>query len=72
MTARIEREKSKGNVPEKLQSFLYILLRDHLPAGTVEKIALEHCAHQSYSFSNPYIADYAKELCTRLVGEALK
>lgn len=59
---------------ERLVAFLYILLRDHLPAGTVESILSLHVdksAAMTYpvKFSNPHIEAYARELAGRLCGE---
>jgi hypothetical protein len=51
----------------KLQSFLYLLLRDHVVAGEVEKLVIEVEAHPGpNTFSNPYLESYAKELSARL------
>jgi len=52
----------------KLQAFLYILVRDHLPFGEVERIIadLERCEPAGYSFSNEQLAEYAADLATRL------
>jgi hypothetical protein len=56
---------------EKLLTFMYILLRDHLPAGTVESIMVHHVEKQvelglSPIFSNPFVEAYARELVGRL------
>ena len=53
---------------DPLVSFLYILLRDHLPAGSVEAIMQQHVEAESQQtqFTNGYIASYAKDLATRL------
>ena len=54
---------------DRLTTFLYILLRDHVPAGDVEDI-LQHHAEVPGSpvYSNPHLAAYAKELAQRLVS----
>lgn len=54
-------------------AFLYILLRDDLPAGRVEQIIEEHIEklhknQRAIEFSNPHLADYARELYLRLKG----
>lgn len=63
------REKS-GNVHSKdpLVSFLYILMRDHLTAGDIENIMVNHVAdaQSDCSFSNGWLANYAKDIASRL------
>jgi hypothetical protein len=54
---------------DDLKSFLYLLLRDKLPAGEVEALVMEveKCTDKSkVLYSNKYIADYAKELAFRI------
>jgi len=48
--------------------FFYDLLRDHLPAGTVEAVLreAEAYAHEELEFSNQHLARYAKEVRHRL------
>jgi len=52
----------------KLVCFLYLLMRDELPCGVVEKIIreIEQTGKQSFLFGNSYLADYASELASRL------
>jgi len=51
----------------KLQAFLYILVRDHLPFGEVERIVMDLEQHpDSYTFSEEHLAEYAADLATRL------
>lgn len=57
----------------RLVQFLYILLRDHLPAGAVEGIMLNHVdktAGLEITYSNHHLADYARELAARINTEA--
>jgi hypothetical protein len=55
------------NSSDPLVSFLYILIRDHLPCGTVEGIYQKHVAGTGDSeFCNGYLALYAKDLARRL------
>lgn len=51
-----------------LEAFLYLLLRDKLPAGAVEYLVIEAEAlgNNSPVFSNEQLAIYAKELTSRL------
>jgi hypothetical protein len=54
-----------------LVTFLYILLRDHLPAGTVEDIMRNHVAKsrgQTSVYSSRHVHGYALELAARLTG----
>jgi hypothetical protein len=55
---------------EQLQSFIYILLRDYLPAGIIEKIMRDHVEKTAsgVDFCNHYLADYAAEITDRLMG----
>jgi len=59
---------------DPLVSFLYILLRDHVPAGVVEGIVQNHVAvaggHEA-EFCNGFIASYAKDVAERLRPQPL-
>lgn len=59
-----------GNVASKdsLVSFLYILMRDHLPIGTIEAIMLQHIQYGQHDsqFTNGWLANYAKDIADRL------
>ncbi len=52
---------------DKLVSFLYELMRDHLTAGQVEALVREsaHTGHTIYT--NGWLANYAKDLASRLL-----
>lgn len=51
----------------KLVSFLYELMRDHLPPGKVESIVRNAQLEDSpIYYSNGWLAEYAKDLCNRL------
>lgn len=63
------RERS-GSVDsnDPLVSFLYILMRDHLPLGKVEEIVMNHAQYgqeDSY-FTNGWLANYCKDIAERL------
>lgn len=49
-----------------LSAFFYTLLRDHLPAGIVEKIVDQVEDRKEVQFTNGYIANYAKLIVSRL------
>lgn len=55
---------------EKLVAFLYLLMRDELPAGTVAGIVLNHIRRARtapFQFSNPHLEAYAREIAAELV-----
>ena len=61
--------------PQELVSFLYILLRDLLPSGVVERILREHVdkAHgKRCTFSDVLLEQKAREIARHLVPEARK
>lgn len=73
MRARSGTEKSA----DPLVSFLYNLMRDHLPAGAVEGIMLDTYPDRVSVFTNGWLARYAKDVATRLrelpsVGETMR
>lgn len=51
---------------DPLVTFLYILMRDHLPAGVVEEIVERHTYHEDMKYTNGWLAEYAKDLAARL------
>lgn len=52
---------------DALTAFLYTLMRDHVPAGVVEKLTQEgEKAPPPYAFSNAFLAQYATELARRI------
>ena len=53
---------------ERLVSFLYILMRDHLPSGVVEEIMLRHVeiSVTGVEYSNPHLFAHAQELEARI------
>lgn len=58
--------KKKRDVNE-LVTFFYLLLRDYLSAGVVEKIVMDSTKHKSNILSNGYIGDYAEDIVKRLL-----
>lgn len=63
--------QAQTNETNTVVQFLYILLRDHLPASTVEQIVLEHCepaATLEVTYSNKFLEGYAREIADRLAG----
>jgi hypothetical protein len=54
----------KDNDP--LTSLFYSLIRDHMPAGDVEKLVCDAEKEQETTYSNVDMARYAKKLADRL------
>lgn len=56
--------------PPMLVQFLYVLLRDHLPAGAVADIVKNHTKPETFTFySNHHLAQYARELAAALTKD---
>jgi hypothetical protein len=53
-----------------LVTFIYVLMRDHLPTGVVADIVKNHATRLAVEFSNKHLAEYARELAEALVPEA--
>lgn len=66
------RERS-GNVDlsGRLTSFLYVLMRDHLPPGKVEELVreVELAGDGENKYSNGWLALYAQDLMVRLTED---
>lgn len=61
------RERSGSiNSNSKLVSFLYLLMRDHLPAGVIEEIIRDAEETTDCQFTNGWLAKYAEDLKDRL------
>ncbi len=63
--------KESGQITgNKLDTFFYLLMRDHLPAGVVSTIVKEAAKVDTKAthtdFTNGYLAKYAKHLVGRL------
>ena len=57
----------KVDSDSKLVSFLYLLMRDHLPAGVVEGIIQEVTIDSTpVQFTNGWLASYSKDIEERL------
>lgn len=53
------------NINDRLTSFLYELMRDHLPLGVVEKLVRDSLEPDA-AYTNGWLAKYAKDLADRL------
>jgi hypothetical protein len=51
---------------DPLVSFLYGLMRDHLPATTVESLVVASPGYTTTLYTNGWLALYAKDLAARL------
>lgn len=60
--------KRSGDVQinSRLVSFLYDLMRDHLPPGTVEELVQNAEDEPSIVYTNGWLAKYAEDLSNRL------
>jgi len=59
--------KLTGSVDgDRLDSLFYLLIRDHLPTGVVEKIVTDIEKIDRASFTNGYLAEYSKLLSKRI------
>jgi hypothetical protein len=65
------KKDSKGDLYRDggLTCFLYLLMRDHLPPGVIEKITLEcQTSGNPIQYTNGWIADYAANVASRLTS----
>jgi hypothetical protein len=52
--------------PEALVTFLYLLARDHLPAGFVEDLMMRAVTNPGGDYSNEHLAAYAEKVARHL------
>jgi hypothetical protein len=50
----------------RLEDFLYILVRDHLPLGAVESIMWDQVSNAQSEYCNVWLEGWAKDLAARL------
>jgi hypothetical protein len=61
------RERSGSvQINSKLVSFLYELMRDHLPIATVEELVRASEDEPNVVYTNGWLAQYAQDLANRL------
>jgi len=65
---RVNKESGTISSESNLVCFLYLLLRDMLPAGEVEKLVAEVVSYDQkpYEFSNGWLGQYALNIKSRL------
>lgn len=69
-------ETTKTNIDQyqedrkRIQTFIYILLRDHLPSGTIHKILEDYTSKSDLNtkFSNPYLEFEAETLADAILA----
>lgn len=49
-----------------MTALLYLLMRDHIPMGTVYGIVEKLEKYEGYDFTNSYLVDIAKDVQRRL------
>lgn len=64
-TQALRRRSGEVCVNSRLVSFLYQLMRDHLPPGVVENLVWD-CENPEALFTNGYLANYAIDVARRL------
>lgn len=62
---KLKEESGREESNSRLVSFLYELMRDHLPCGTVEHI-LGNSIAQPVAYTNGYLVRYAKNIAEQL------
>lgn len=67
-TKNIEQRQRSGsfNSSDKLTCLIYLLMRDHLPAGIVEELVRSVEDGKVNQFTNGWLALYAQDLKNRL------
>ena len=65
----MKRHRKRAGPEDRLTTFLYLLMRDYLPLGTVELIFQQHIdpADGTSVYSNGHLARYAEGLAKRLL-----
>ena len=67
MTNEKYRERTGNEISkDKLIGFLYLLVRDHITPGKLEKIMLDISNEKEYHFTNGFLARYVKDVKERL------
>ena len=60
------RERSGRVNGNRLESFIYELLRDHIPSGQMEVVTRNSESKVVYRMTNGWLARYAKDVARRL------
>jgi hypothetical protein len=62
-------ESGSVDINSKLVSFLYELMRDHLPPGKIEDI-VRRSQDNDVEYTNGWLANYALNVATRLAADS--
>lgn len=62
---KLKRVSGNVRLKGKLESFLYELMRDHVPVGVVQKV-LDESQIADVSYTNGYLARYARFVAKQL------
>lgn len=66
MNEQLREVSGKVNIDSYLVSFLYSLMRDHLPPGVIEELVREAEQEPDVQYTNGWLARYAENLAKRL------
>lgn len=61
----LEKVRAAERPNPQLKALLYVLLRDHLPAGVLQELIAKHIVQASRHdpiYSNSHLAEYAEQL----------
>lgn len=63
----MRKRSGKFDSTDKLTAFFYILMRDHMTPGVVEKIIRDHkiLKEDTSQYTNGWLAEYAEDLSQR-------
>jgi hypothetical protein len=64
--AKLRVSSGSVQINSRLVSFLYELMRDHLPPGVVEEIVRASDSEPNVVYTNGWLAQYAEHLANRL------
>ena len=66
-TSNEQTRKDSGEVNgDRLTALFYLLMRDHLPAGVIEKVVMDVETLNEVQFTNGWLAAYAGNLSRRM------
>lgn len=62
----------QDDTPDRLQCFIYILLRDHLTAGVINEVLRDHVDRSAQrTYSDKALAEYAKTVAERIRAQKI-
>lgn len=65
---KLRNDSGNIQIKSKLVSFLYQLMRDHVPTGIIEKIVIDS-DDPDVTYTNGWLAKYAENIANRLMSE---